>query len=217
MKKTLTLLFSCLSVAAFSQSYDKGAKVIETRFDIGTFHTQSHDKVNNTNSTGAAASKIISASFDYGVLPWLGAGIKFQYDNYFTSKDTITHTPPQADEIVKPSVHAFDPAVFADVHFLRRDHADLLIGGTIGPSFFSYHENDASDTRANGVGLWIDFHFTSRFYFGDHFGINLSAGYNSFNYPDMKAQSSTVPSIDSFSLKGSGGYFGLGLQYRFGD
>lgn len=199
-----------------AQSFEQGTKVIELQYEFGAYKTSTHDKVNNTtDDNNGAASKIFNASCEYGVLNWLGVGLKLQYDNYFTDPDTIHHTFPQADEIVDPKISSFDVAAMGNVHLVRKDHFDLVFGANFGVSFFSYHVNDALATQANGTGSWIDLHLTPRFYFGNHFGMHLNFGYANFNYPNVKAKNSTQSSINAFSLKGSGANIGIGFQYRF--
>ncbi len=217
MKKIfiLSALSFFLLAKLSAQSFEKGSKVIDLRYEFGIYSTQSHDKVANTNSTGSAASKIFNGSFEYGVLNWLGVGVKMQYDSYIASNDTIYHSPPQATEIVKPSVGAFDMAAMVNVHLAKKDHFDLAFGANFGASFFHYHLNDAAASQANATGSWIDIHLTPRFYFGNHFGIHLNLGYASFNYPNVIAKSSAQSSINFSTLKGSGANFGIGFQYRF--
>lgn len=216
MKKLLTLILVFASSAFLSaQSFVKGTKVVDLRFELAAYKTESHDKVNNTSDDGGAAGKLFSGSFEYGVFPWLGLGLKMQYSSYFVEKDTITHTPPQQDEIVQPTIGSFDPAVNINFHLGKRDHFDMVAGTTMGVSFFSYKVNDANDSRAKGTGFWYDFHITPRFYFGDHIGMHLNLAYAHFNYPNLIAESSTISAINSFSLSGGGVTFGLGLNIKF--
>jgi hypothetical protein len=197
-----------------AQSFEKGSKVMDLRFEFGAYQTESHDKINNTSDDGGTASKIFNTSFEYGILNWLGVGAKFQYDNYFVENDTIYHSPPQQNEIITPTVGAFDIAGMANVHLAKKDHFDLAFGANFGVSFFHYYFNDALATQFKGTGSWIDIHLTPRFYFGNHFGIHLNLGYANFNYPNVVAKNSAQTSINAFSLKGSGATFGIGFQYR---
>jgi hypothetical protein len=201
---SVTAFFIFISLSA--QSFDKGVKVVEAQFELGAYSTTSHDKINNTtDDKNGTATKIVNGSFEYGVLPWLGVGTKVQYDIYF-SNDSVTP---------KPTAHSFDWSATGNVHVVRKDHFDLVLGANFGVSFFHYGLNDPLNSQANGTGSWIDLHLSPRFYFGDHFGINLNFAYANFNYPNVVEKSSAQTSINAFSLKGSGGNFGAGLQFRF--
>ena len=216
IKKIVAVLaFTAFTGLVSAQSFDKGTMVADLRFDFGAYKTENHDKINDTVTDNGAASKIYSGSFEYGIFPWLGAGLKLQYSSYIIDPDTIVHTPPQQDEYVQPTVGSFDPAVFVNFHLGKRDHFDLAAGITGGPSFFAYKVHDANDSRATGTGFWFDIHATPRFYFGDHFGLHLNIAYASFNYPSLIAESSSITAINSFGLKGSGLNIGAGLQVKF--
>lgn len=217
MIKKIAAVFAFTAFAGMlsAQSFDKGTMVAELNFNFGVYKTESQDKINNTKTEDGAASKMYSGSFEYGIFPWLGAGVKLQYSSYIVDPDTIFHTPPQQDEYVQPTVGSFDPAVFANFHLGKRDHFDLAAGFSGGPSFFAYKIHDANDSRATGTGFWYDIHLSPRFYFGNHFGLHLNIAYASFNYPNLIAESSSVSAINSFGIKGSGVNIGAGLQVKF--
>lgn len=212
--KKLLFLFLLAPFCAKAQSFDQGYNVFDLRGEVAAYKTISHDKVQNTSSDGGAASRLFNLSYERGLLGFLGVGIKMQYDSYFTDADTIHHTPPQNDEIVKPSVRSFDIAPMVNVHLARGDHFDLPVGVTFGVSFLNYRLNDVNDSRAHGTGTWFDAHITPRFWFGEHFGMQLNLSYAHFSYPNVIAESSSVSAINAFSLKGGGVTFGIGFNVR---
>jgi hypothetical protein len=216
MKKLLFIPLFLLPVAVKSQSFYKGINVIDLRGELAAYKTESHDKVKNTSSSGGAASKLLNLTYERGLFTIMGVGLKMQYDSYFTDEDTILHTPPQANEIVQPSVRSFDIAPVVNVHLARGPHFDFDLGMTYGISFLGYRLNDATDARARGTGTWFDVHMSPRFYFGEHFGMHLNLSYARFNYPSVIAESSTTQAINAFSLRGGGMTFGIGFNYRFG-
>ena len=200
-------------VSVHAQSFDRGAMVADAQFNVGVYSTLSHDKIQNTDNDDGAVSKIFNGSFEYGILPWLGVGTKLQRDNFFVDPDT-TNTNPLT--IVQPTLKMNEISAMCNIHFVRKDHVDLLIGSDFGVSFLRGRENDATNLQYNGTGTWVDLHFTSRFYFGNHFGINFNIAYANFNFKNVFASDNTTSSVNLISYKGSGVNAGLGLQYRFG-
>src|ERR1041385_2901790 len=137
MKNIFLSLGTFFLVSLNAQSFDKGAMVTDAQFNIGVYSTLSHDKVQNTDNDDAAVSKIFNTSFEYGILPWLGVGTKLQHDNFFIDPDTINMSPVT---VVQPTLKMNEISIMSNVHFVRKEHVDLLVGSDFGISFLQGKE-----------------------------------------------------------------------------
>jgi hypothetical protein len=219
MKTTLFLftgLLIFLSVNSISaQCFKEKDMIFDGKYELGYYGTQNHDKIKNVTTNSQAASKIFNLSVEYAITKWVGIGAKFQYDNFFTGKDTVRDLPnPKDYEVVKPTVNGYDFAAFANGHFVKKKSVDMYAGISFGYSSILYKRNSVDNAQASGSGTWLDIHLSPRFYFGEHFGMNVNLAYSTFNYTDLKVQNNSVQPLDAFGLKGSGVNLGVGLMYK---
>src|ERR1700744_2793724 len=101
MKKLFILFVSIISIQAFSQSFYKGALVVNAGAGIDAYGVKYHYQLKNTNQThdetDGAASYNFNIGVEYGFNKWFGVGLHGRYDTYFTSRDSTTHSTPKAN------------------------------------------------------------------------------------------------------------------------
>ncbi len=154
-----------------------------------------------------AANSNYFLGLEYGLLKWLGIGIKGKINKYFTEKDEITGTTPTAN--------SFDIAFTIRAHLFKFKHFDLPIGVSIGGSSLTYNTNDPNNSiTINGKGSYFDLHIQPMFYF-NKFGFNVYLGLPNINYNDMTSNNSNINQYILMNWKGKGIIAGIGLQYRF--
>ncbi len=175
--------------------------------DLGVYSYMSVVKSTGKTKTDGAANKMLNLQYERGILNWLGAGVKLQYCNYFTSRDSVTGN--------RPSVTSFDAMLVVNGHFVRSRRIDLLAGINLGYTHLTYSANDQNISQAKGGGSVFDLHFQPRFYFGEHIGIFLNLAYVHYGYGSLDFQNTQTKLPDAMSLKGGGINFGLGVQAKF--
>lgn len=204
----LILIFTLLSLNIYSQkSFEKKTNVISAGGEFGLYSYVSKIESNAKSETNAALNKIVNLQYERGILNWLGIGAKIQYNNYFTTKDSVTQTTP--------SVKAIDGLVILNAHFVRTKRVDLVLGTNFGYSSLKWEARDQFISSATGGGLTYDIHFQPRFYFGNHVGMFINLAYVNYNYKDLDFKNTFTNINDVLNLKGGGLNLGIGLQVKF--
>jgi hypothetical protein len=207
-----TLLASSLSLHAQDKAFKEGDFVIDAGANFAYYNNTSTPN----SGPGAGVPKndkmaggVYAAGLEYGLFNWLGIGIKVRYDDYITSKDSITH--------LRPSVTGYDVLVNANLHVIKTKHLDIPIGLGYGYSGIQY--NVPQDTLARnlkGQGAIFDVHMDPRLYFGEHFGINFHVAYTYFGYPSViYNDNKNGTSVNTTHLTATGLNLGIGLQIKF--
>lgn len=212
MKKTLVLIL--LSAATSShlsaQCFEQGNIVVGFGSGIGIYKTTFTNQTNTTipaekDTSGAVVFPI---SFEYGVLNWLGLGVRFGYNNYLEGKDTLG---------TNQNARAIDFMGSVNAHFLRTKHIDMFVSAEYGFSHFKYQEDSQYNPKAVASGTGYSFGLNTRFYFGkaSRFGLNLRFALEGYNYQNGIISDDSTSNTDyKFGFKGNGKVFGIGLQYR---
>jgi opacity protein-like surface antigen len=213
MKKFLFLLAAIIMLKhVTAQSFEKSSIVISAcySFDYNDL-SQQVNQYNIPNSLQSLSSKAISGSWnfegEFGLFKWLGLGAQFKLDNYTTSTNPTTGA--------RVTAAGFETGITANLHLIRNDRFNLLLGADVGYSQLTYSTNDGFNDQVSGNGSWIDFHATARFYFG-RFGLNFTAYIPETNYETLSSSSSNWKSGEDIlaSWKGTGGGVSAGIQYR---
>jgi hypothetical protein len=190
-----------------AQSFQKGTMDIDLGLGFGFYATQVTTTINSVDfsSTGHAGSWIVPLSFEYGIGNRVGLGLELVSDTYITQTDSTTNA--------KPNDHSTEFALFGNYHFVRTEHIDFYGGLTLGVSSITIN----TDNSANGVftsgGSFVDIHFNSRFFIGNHFAFTLSLRFPTLNYANGTYTDDLQNSIP-FSLFGSGWVFGIGVAFK---
>ncbi|HWY11891.1 MAG TPA: hypothetical protein VN026_11230 [Bacteroidia bacterium] len=211
MKKLISALFVCLAVSGFSQvSFEQKAKVIDVNANFGVYNTISSDstaRANGTTHSDKAAPYGFALGFEYGVLNWLGIGLKGQLCTYLTSKDAATGQTPKAQ--------AKDLMLVINTHLLRKKHINLLAGFDFGYSGFKFSSNDTKNSIAKGGGYVYDLHLTPRLYFTNHLGMYMNLSYIGYGYPGLKISDNDRKYTDHLKFTANGVNVAIGFQVRF--
>ncbi len=211
MKKLLSILLIAFAFSGFSQiSFEQKSKVIDINANFGVYNTvgsDSTDRANGRVHNDKGAPYGFALGFEYGVLNWLGVGLKGQTCTYLTSQDTVTKT--------RPTGKANDIMLVLNAHLLRKKHFDLLTGFDLGYSGFKYSNNDVKHGVAKGGGFVWNFHVQPRLYFGKHFGMYMNISYISYAYPKLKLKDDDRSYTDRLKFKASGINVGIGFQFKF--
>jgi hypothetical protein len=208
---TLTLLATlCIMASAKAQSFKEGDFVIDLGANFMYYNTTAQSSVSGSQvKTDKMAGGVYSAGLEYGLFNWLGVGLKVRYDDYITSKDSITH--------LRPSVTGYDVIANANFHFIKTEHLDIPIGVGYGYSGMNY--TVPADTLARnlkGKGAIFDVHVDPKIYFGHHFGINFHVAYTWFGYPQLiYNDNKSGNSPNTTNLTATGLNLGVGLQFKF--
>ena len=211
MKHTLITTLIALAFIAPSpaQSLEKGSMVIGAGAGIGIYRTTWIDKTNtgNPDNKDTSVAAVYPFTFEYAVMNWLGVGARLNYSYYLRDS---------AAKAAGDKAFSYDASACVNAHFLRVKHVDMFISGEYGYSHFAYTTNQANNARAYANGSCYSIGFNTRFYFGDaaKFGIHLRYAREGYNYQNGVITDDTANPDYKFGLKGNGGVFGLGLQYR---
>jgi hypothetical protein len=212
MKKVFIFFICLISGSLFSQSFYKGALVVNVNAGVDAYAVKYHYQLINTNQTQShdetdgAASYNFNLGVEYGFNKWFGIGLRGRYDTYFTKRDSTTHSTPKANGI--------EAALALNAHVVHVRHFDLPIGMDFGYSHLNYAQNDAGNNQIYGNGSYFNLHINPRFYIGK-FGFNVSAAIPFINYSSMTSNNSTYNQYVLANWKAAGVSFGIGVQYRF--
>lgn len=210
MKKIL-LLFTCIiSMQVFPQSFYKGALVFDANVGIDAYSVDYKYKLKNTNlvneQKNGAASSNFNLGLEYGLTNWFSLGLRGKFDNYFTKRDSTTHSTPTAK--------GTELALIINAHVVKTEHFDLPLGIDLGYSHLNYAQNDIGNNQIYGSGSYFNIHVNPRLYI-KRFGFNLNLAVPFINYSNMTSNNSTFNQYVLANWKASGFSMGLGIQYRF--
>ncbi len=212
MKKILSLIIVCLAFNGLSQvSFSKKAFVVDLNANFGIYNTKAQDSTQRAKghvNEDKAVPYGFALGLEYGVLNWLGIGLKGQAITYLTSKDSVSG--------LTPSVKSKDIALVVNAHLLRKKRFDLVFGGDLGYSGIKFETHDNKLTVAKGGGLMYDLHLTPRLYFGNHFGMFFNLAYAGYGYNKLKVSDNVRTYTDHINLKASGVSYAIGFQVKFG-
>lgn len=211
MKKIFTLVITLCLLNSYSQSFYKGALVVDAAGGIEIFNTTSTYTDKSSGKSESDVDRAGNSNFnfgaEYGLHKRFGAGIRFKTDNYFVEKDTVNNNTG--------TVKGMEILAQLNYHPVSTKNFDLLIGADFGYSMLRYNFNDADNTRFSGNGLYYSLYLNPRLYFG-RFGINMKLGAPFLNYGDIRSNDPDFNKEFSLKMKGSPGFqLGFGIQYRF--
>jgi hypothetical protein len=212
MKRFLFLLVALITLTeanAQDKSFYKGALVISADAGFEAYSiNENYNIIGISNKLFSATAKIntttsAGGSFEFGLFNWLGIGLQSTYNSYNLSKDSSGS---------KPGATSFAIGGLANIHIIRIQHLDIMLGGNFGLSFLHYTDNIGNVQLATGGS--DDLHITARYYFG-RFGLNASASLPFTNYPKFSTNSNQSLGENVLDTwKASGGAFSIGIQYR---
>lgn len=206
---SLSVTIAVLTIKA--QSFTSGSLLLHFNAGIEALNTQYTYQLKNSSFDTLIKDKAGNSNFflglEYGLVKWLGIGLKGKINKYFTEKDKITGNTPTAN--------SFDIVFTVRAHLFRTKHFDLPIGIGIGGSSLTYNNNDPNyPITIYGKGTYFDLHLQPMFYF-DKFGANIYFGLPAINYNDMSSSDTNINQYILMNWKGKGIILGIGLQYRF--
>ncbi len=209
MKRILFIVSVICSLGTFAQSFDKGKIVVGLNYDLGVYTTEVYSRIADTTENDGAGSHIYTLSGEYGVLPWLGAGVKVGGASYITRPDSATGATPTSS--------SFDFALLVNAHLVRKEKFDLPVGVSFGGSSFKWKSNDSEEGMIKDFGTMFTIYTNPRFYFGEQkkFGFNLKVGYAMFSYNSLDISTKSDRETNAGSLKGKGVNLGAGFQMMF--
>ncbi len=201
------LLILAVAQYSFAQEGDKifikGDQVCEAGGGIALFfHSKITWKGLDTTYYDSTGSLIFPVRYQYAVTDWLGVGGMFRFHNFFEGVNDESQSI------------AVDLGARADFHFLRTRRIDMSAALGIGFSRMNWKGNDLSNQHFYGSGLHYDIELISRFYFSDHFGMQLCYGRTSLNLPNMVLEDD-YGNREELKFILSGGQFTIGLQVKF--
>ncbi len=207
MKKIFTaaaLLF-ILSDSFSQKCFEKGNNVLSVDFGLGIYRTDAVDKSKNPYQTESdtGGAWLFNASYEKGVLDWLGLGGKINYSSYLV-KDSSAE-----------SARGLDVVLLARAHAVRTRRIDLYAGLEFGYSHLTYKTNDVNNGTAKGGGTYFAFNLNGRIYFNDFWGVHVYYSFDNIHYPNGTITADNVnPYHFEFTAKS---YFdmGIGVMFRF--
>jgi hypothetical protein len=204
------VIFSGSSVISHAQSFKEGDFVIDLGANFSDYTATSLSSApGSVTKTDKITGGVYSGGLEYGLFNWLGIGVKVRYDDYITSKDSITH--------FSPSRTGYDVILNANLHVIKTKHLDIPLGVGYGYSGLNYNiPTDTLVSTLKGKGAIFDVHVDPRIYFGNHFGINFHLAYTYFGYPQLVyADNKNGSSPNTTHLTATGINLGVGLQFKF--
>ncbi|MGZ3863610.1 MAG: hypothetical protein ACXVPN_09325 [Bacteroidia bacterium] len=208
------VLFATASVFAQSpdRSFYKGALVFDLNTGLDIYAVKQHYElkyngttVTSKDTTNAAGSHGPNIGVQYGILNWLGIGVKYKYDTYYTSADKYTH--------IRPSVFGQEFGLVIDAHPVRVKHFDLITGFDLGYSSMTYHTHDMYGTEIYGSGSWFNLHVTPRVYLGP-VGLSINFNVPFINYNHLTTSSDQLNAVIFSKWKATGFGIGCGISVR---
>lgn len=205
------VLFTTVNVFAQSpdKSFYKGALVIDLNTGLDIYAVKQHYEIKGTNyskdTTNAAGSHGPHFGVQYGVLNWLGVGLKYKYDTYYTSADKHTG--------IRPSVFGQEFGLVVDAHPVRVKHFDLITGFDLGYSSMTYHTHDQWGTEIYGSGSWFNLHVIPRVYIGP-VGLSINFNVPFIRYNNLTTSSDNLNAILFSKWKATGFGIGCGISVR---
>jgi len=215
MKKLFCILFLSACLQASAQSFHKGALVTDLSYGFDAYAVHYTTEliyngavIGTSKTTDGAVSTGPTLGVQYGLAKWFGLGLRAKYDNYVTSKDSISG--------IKPTATGFEVGLMTDFHVVKREHFNLSLGLDLGISKLIYKTNDPNQNylEVYGDGSWVNFRISPRYYFG-RFGLGININIPTISYPHMTTSSKTLNSYVYSSWKASGFGMAFGVQYRF--
>jgi hypothetical protein len=207
MKKIIPaiLVLFCMSVTLPAQSFGAGQMFVDAGIGLGFQHYQYTDLATNTKSPrDTSAALEIPFGFEYGILPFLGGKLDFNYAKYL--QDSANNTNPRSFDVV-PTVTVHAP--------LGLDKLDIY--GSLGYGFAHFADEDGT-VKARANGSVFNFGLCLRFLFSDdgHVGMQFWYKHSQYNFKKGELSDNLGNSID-FALDGPGNNFGIGFYGRFGN
>lgn len=209
--KLLIVLFSLsFSSKTMAQSFHKKALVFDAKLGIDVYDTKNVLKLKSTGKdtteTGKAVSRNFGFGLEYGVMDYLGIGIRAKFNRFFAEPDDSTKLDPKHTSL--------DYMATINYHPIRGKVFNLFAGINIGGSHLNLIFNDINKTEVYGDGLYFDIHVSPRIYL-KNFGFQFDLGMPLFNYPNISSNNINFNNEVLAKLKGIGYNFGIGIQYKF--
>lgn len=191
----------------YSQSFEKGNKILEAGIKISVYHINNPDDNDENDDNSGAASYTIPFGFEYALSNRFGAGIEVGICNYFTGEDTITGAIAEANSL--------DFLIKGNFHWIRSSRIDLYSGLGLGVSSFKYESNDSKDSKFNSSGTYVQLNLlNARFYLSKAFALSLHLGVPYMNFSNGRIEDN-LGSDYSYALTFTGVDIGTGLAFRF--
>lgn len=200
------ILFSWTTHAQ-QKSFQKGNFVINAGGGFSLYRYTAVLKSVGSSETNLALSRIGRISIEHGFKNFLSLGVMGKRNVYITEVDSSTGK--------KPDIFSHDLQLFGNLHFVRTKRTNLFWGAAYGFSTFVFNTKDQQISQARGTGGSFETWLQSRFYFGNHLGINLMVSYVRNNYNSLDFQNRTTSLPDALSLKGGGIHLGAGIVFKF--
>ena len=197
--KTLVVIFAFASYSQQAQSYGFGTISTDLGIGGGIYSIGGHSPVNNTDNSGIAAiGTLPRINAEFGLLKFLGVGVSYRRETYGKKGDN--------------KLRGTDMMLRANLHLANSgDNFDLPIGVGFGVSTFGGSINSTQASKTSGSILNI--HVSPHFYFGQHIGMFLSAGYNQHiaSKVSLIDGPKTYTEADGATWNMSGAYFEFGI------
>ena len=205
--KILVTALMLSSYTGFSQSFEKGNKIIDAGIKISIYKINNPDDDDNNDDSDGAASYTIPIGFEYAINNRLGLGAEVGICNYFTGEDTITGAIAEANSL--------DFLLKGNFHWVRGGRVDLYSGLGLGISSFKYQSNDSKDSKFNSNGTYVQVSLlNARFYVSKAIGLNLHFGIPYMNFSNGRIKDNLGCDY-SFELIFAGVGIGTGISVRF--
>jgi hypothetical protein len=197
------IFFMLAPFALGAQSFDRGISNFGLHYGLSIYDTKSENRDSHEKNTDHASTQQFGFHYGYGLLPWLSAGLTFNFAKYILDQDSVTNGE-------QPRVHSVDFYPFAEAHFLRKNNTDISVLGAFGLSSFSY---STGLNELSGDGMTYEGKLHARFYlFASHISLNLFFGYGGYYYSKL-----TDAYNSAIKFSENGWRFGAGLGWRFGE
>lgn len=228
-KTTLTFVAIVLLITtskAQKKAFHKGAVVVDLGIGISVYKTDLEDAYNGQvwngtsftttrikkDTSDVSGATVYPLNIEFGLKNWLGIGARVAYSKYFSEKDSLSG--------IKIGVRGIDAGLALNLHLIKTNRFDMPIGVTIGYSNFMIDSKDSLNSIAKDNGLNYGVVVVPRFYFGEHIGLSINAGYMVYSYPSILFSNKNDSNINNnndrvFKLKASGVNIGVGLLIKF--
>ncbi|MES2140151.1 MAG: hypothetical protein V4511_10630 [Bacteroidota bacterium] len=230
MKKiTLTFVAIALFITASNaqkKAFHKGAVVVDLGIGVSVYKTDLEDAYNGQvwngtsftttrikkDTSDVSGASVYPLTIEYGLKNWLGVTTRIAYSRYFSEKDSVSG--------IKVGIRGIDAGLGLNLHLIKTNRFDMPIGITLGYSNFMLDSKDSLNSIAKDNGFNYGFAAVPRFYFGEHIGLSINAGYMVYSFPSILFSNKNDSNINNntdriFKLKASGVNIGVGLLIKF--
>jgi hypothetical protein len=204
MRKTVfTVLIIVITKMCFAQSFQKGNRNLDLGFGLAGCNGTVTDNQSQHVYKSGAKSFVISPQISWGVWKVISLGASLSYGRYLDSTQS---------KQVDPKLNGLDGNFILDLHFIRKQKMDVMLGMKLGIAGLRYNPNDGTGDIYGSLGTTSDLHCNARFYVSEKIGIIATLALPRYLFTKFGKNTNQTQTIMFGGL-----YIGTGLAINLTD